>query len=89
MMYERYQPPMMTESFQAPQRRRNVLQEQIQQTLSDRMLAESLLDRSRPLPDWMMQNIEGCLNEYKKVLLGAFDAYYGLDGGMPQVRRRW
>jgi hypothetical protein len=50
------------------------------------MVAESLLDRSRPLPDWMMQNLERCVKEYEKVLLGLFDARYGLDGSTPMGR---
>lgn len=86
MMYERYQPTTIRESFQAPQRRRNVLQEQVRETLSNPMVAESLLDRSRPLPDWMMQNLERCVKEYEKVLLGLFDARYGLDGSTPMGR---
>lgn len=90
MIHERYRPPTIRESFQAqPQRRPNAIQEAVRQSLNDPMMAESLFDRSRPLPDWMMQNLEGCLNEYKKVLLGIFDAVYGLDGSMPQMRRWW
>jgi hypothetical protein len=52
------------------------------------MMAEALLDRSRPLPDWMMQNLERCLEEYKKVYLGLYDYRFGLTGDMP-MRGRW
>ena len=90
MMYERYRPQTIRESFyQQPQRRPNVVQEAVRETLNDPMMLESLLDRSRPLPEWMSQNLEKCVKEYEKVLLGLFDACYGLDGGMPQMRRRW
>lgn len=88
MLYERYQPTTIRESFyQQPQRRPNALQEQVRASLSDPMTAEALLDRSRPLPDWMSRNLEQALNEYKKVYLGLYDYRYGLTGDMPM--RRW
>lgn len=88
MMYERYQAPTIRESFHQPQRRPNALQEQVRASLANPMEAESLLDRSRPLPDWMQQNLMRCLEEYKKIYLGLYDAKYGLTGSTP-MRERW
>lgn len=89
MLHERYQPATIRESFyQQPQRRPNALKEAVQQTLNDPMMAEELLDRSRPLPDWMQQNLVRCLEEYKKIYLGLYDAKYGLTGSTP-MRERW
>jgi hypothetical protein len=70
----------MQQRYQQAQRRGNSIRENVMQSLNDPTLAEMLLDRSRPLPDWMSQNLERCLEEYKKVYLGLYDVKYGLDG---------
>jgi hypothetical protein len=48
-------------------------------------------DRRVPLPDSMSKprDIEEAVRSLGKVLLGAFDAKWGLDGSMPPMRGRW
>lgn len=55
----------------AVQRKRSFIQEQIQQ-----LDPAELIDRSRPLPEWMQQNPERAISAYSDVLLGLmFDKY--------------
>lgn len=56
---------------QAKQRRTTYIQEQIQS-----LNPHEIIDRSRPLPDWLAQNPERALREFQKVYLGmVFDKY--------------
>lgn len=61
---------------QAKQRRTTYIQEQIQS-----LNPHEIIDRSRPLPDWLAQNPERALREFQKAYLGmVFDRYGWPDG---------
>lgn len=72
-MYQRYQPP----------RRPKAKEQALYESLARGEL-DSLADRRAPLPDTMSTqgNIEETVKSLSKVLLGYYDARWGLDGSM-------
>ena len=72
------------------QQRQNTREQELYEALRNGQL-DYLVDRRVPLPDGLatQSDKEMAVKSLSKILLGAFDARYGLDGSTPPMRRRW
>lgn len=76
-MYQRYQPQQKANREQA-----------LFESLARGEL-DYLADRQVPLPWETQTEKEEAVRSLSKILLGAMDARFGLDGSMPPMRGRW
>ena len=84
MISQRYRP------LNYQQQRHNTREQELFEALRNGELAH-LADRRSPLPDALTSQAdkEMAVKSLSKILLGAFDARYGLDGSTPPMRGRW